>query len=113
MADSIFVNMQLPKQKKVSDRPVEEVPTRPRYPYGLEVTLDTASLKKLGYSAEDFAVGGKVHISALCSVISVRSSDRLGNESPDESVDLQITDLRLINSEKLKVTRKQALRKTK
>lgn len=107
-----FVNMQLPKKvKKEMDAPcVHEVAEgRPRYPYGLEVRLETESLKKLGYSAEDFGVGGKVQISAMCNVETVRSSDRMGGE-PSESVTLQITDLSIVKISNKKMTRKDAIK---
>jgi len=32
------------------------------YPYGLQINLDKEGLEKLGLSAEDFSIGGKVNM---------------------------------------------------
>ena len=112
MPDKGFVDMKLPKEKVRKSNVVETSIDQPRYPYGLEVTLGNRALKKLGYGADDFGVGGSVQIAAICNVESVRSSDRTGRE-PDESVGLQITDLRIIKISNSKITRKAAMKKAK
>lgn len=64
----------------------------PLYPWGLEVTLDTAALEKLGLADKLPAVGSSLKLRALVDVTSVSE-----NESQDGgrtcSVRLQITDL--------------------
>lgn len=58
------------------------------YPYGLCITLDQSSLKKLGLKPNQFAVGEKVTITAVCEVSGVRQNNTKTND--DASVELQI-----------------------
>ena len=62
----------------------------PKYPYGLSITLDDATLKKLGMTAP--AVGTVCSISAIAKVESVSSDDTEGGGAKSR-VTLQITDM--------------------
>lgn len=66
----------------------------PKYPYGLEISLNEEGLKKLGLTAADLAVGQDVTISAKAVVVSVSSSERVGGKA-SERAELQITHLSL------------------
>jgi hypothetical protein len=103
-----FVSMKMPKKKK---KVMEMASTLyDEYPYGLGVTLNKDVLKKLKYQSDDFSVGGKLHFSAIANVNSV--SKREGSRSDDDysqSVELQITDLKVIKMANKKLTRKQAM----
>ena len=96
-----FVNMLLPK-RKVSDQPTVEVAERERYPYGMSITLGTDALKKLGYSAQDFKVGGKVVVSAKATIESLRISEN--PKARNDSVELQITDFKFVDKHAGQVT---------
>lgn len=61
------------------------------YPYGLELNLDSESLKKLGLE-ELPAVGSKFTVSGMAYVRSASSSEYEG-EGRMQSLSLQITDL--------------------
>lgn len=63
----------------------------PKYPWGLCITLDTESLKKLNMTALP-EIGTKMKIIAMVDVSAVRSYASQGGEA-DTSVDLQVTDM--------------------
>ncbi len=68
-----------------------------RYPYGLEIRLDTQSLEKLGMTKLP-AVGKKMRVTAEVKVESVSQNDRTnkdGKSVPDRNVTLQICKLGL------------------
>lgn len=70
---------------------------RDRYPWGLEVRLDTTSLEKLGITKLP-AVGKKMRLTAEVKVESVSQNDRTdkdGKSVPDRNVTLQICKLGL------------------
>lgn len=66
--------------------------SREEYPYGLRLSLDKATLKKLGMKATAFDVEQCVEIKAYAFVKSIRSSQGTEFDS-DTSVEIQITDL--------------------
>ncbi len=63
-----------------------------KYPYGLSVSLDDESLKKLNIDLSDFSVGDEVEIHACAKVKSLRQSESEGS-GKDSSMELQITDM--------------------
>lgn len=92
-----FVDMKLPKEKESKSgskcEPIE--PDKPKYPYGLSITLEKDALSKLGLAVSDFDMGEEITISAQCVITSLRQSeDRYGD---DMSVGLQITKLDMGN----------------
>lgn len=62
------------------------------YPYGLSFNLDKGSLKKLGKSASDFAIGTEMKMEIMVKVKGVSSSEYSDGDK-NENVDLQITDI--------------------
>ncbi|MBA4315610.1 MAG: hypothetical protein C0422_09845 [Alcaligenaceae bacterium] len=74
---------------------------RPKYPYGLELHLNSESLKKLGIGPNQFPkVGGEMMLHATVKVESVGASESAGSEGPDAHMTLQITALELEGGEK-------------
>ncbi len=66
---------------------------QPKYPYGLQITLDTESLKKLGY--KDLPeVGTILTLKAKVEVCSTSLNERADSE-PCMCMGLQITDMEL------------------
>lgn len=92
-----------PKQRKKMNT-VEAI--RDEYPYGLRLDLNTEVLKKLGEDADTFPIEGKIKISAIAQVESVRKSASKTDAS--QSVCLQITDLSIDGKTGPKKTLKQA-----
>lgn len=58
------------------------------YPYGLSISLDQGSLKKLGMKPSQFSVGDKVTVTCICEVSGVRQNNTKTND--DATVELQI-----------------------
>lgn len=48
----------------------------PKYPWGLNLTLETETLAKLGKNASDFKVGSEIPITVLAKVTSISMSER-------------------------------------
>ena len=66
-------------------------PKGPRYPYGLCVSLDNESMKKLGLSTTELPdIGDMIHFMAMATVTSVSSNKVEGGEDCCR-VELQIT----------------------
>lgn len=61
----------------------------PKYPWGLSITLDQASLEKLGVSVADYKVGEHYMLIADVEVTSLSSSESKGGMD-NQSVGLQI-----------------------
>ncbi len=76
--------------KKKEDAPYEESD----YPYGLELTLDTPTVDKLGLGAVE--VSQEVRVNAKAFVSSYRSDQRNGKD--ERRVSLQITELAVMQS---------------
>ena len=64
----------------------------PRYPYGLEIDLDPATVKKLGLSDVP-KVGEKFMVLAIAEVSAVRKDRGVQDDSVGFSVSLQVTDM--------------------
>lgn len=90
---SELVSMKLSKRDAAAMKEPSTLATDgPEYPWGLSLSLDNDSLKKLGLSADDFSTGTQMGIIAKVEVKRVSSEDVDGDE-PRESVTLQITAL--------------------
>jgi hypothetical protein len=106
-----LVDMKL--SKKESKEEVGLVSTKsdgPRYPYGLSLDLNDESMEKLGLSAKSFSVGESVVIKAKAKVKSLRMNQYEG-EDKTESMDLQITHLEVVSSDKFEEAFKEASEK--
>jgi hypothetical protein len=73
-------------EKKESTKAFE--PGEREFPWGLEVSLDTGSLKKLGRTVGDFKTGEYVTLTCKAKCTGTRLSNDEGGET--SSVDLQI-----------------------
>ena len=94
--DQELTSMKITKQERKEN--TSPVPTEvgmnggPQYPWGLQVNLDDASLKKMGVSLADYAVDDVVELYARCKVTRLSQSAREGGEK-DRTMELQITDM--------------------
>lgn len=73
----------------------------PAYPYGLRLCLNDEVLKKLGISTLP-AINDRMVLHALVEVVSVseyKSQEADGDTQESRSVDLQITDMELLQDE--------------
>jgi len=87
-----LVNMKrTTKANKIQDIP--STGEREKYPYGLEITLETESLNKLGISLLDYKIGGEVNIVAKGKVERISQSEELGRDR--KTMGIQITHLSL------------------
>lgn len=80
------------KEREKSYSKPMSIDGRNEYPYGLRLSLDKATLKKLGMKATAFDVEQCVEIKAYAFVKSIRSSQGTEFDS-DTSVEIQITDI--------------------
>lgn len=72
-----------------------EAKTRDEYPWGLRISLDNETIKRLGIDAKAMpSVGDIIAVVGMAKVCSVSSHSSDGNEQRS-SIDLQITDLGL------------------
>ena len=76
-----LTDMKLPKRKKSSDCEVAcESPDEPRYPYGLEISLDNDAIKKLGIelpeAGEQFIIVGVGPVTRVSQTDNKRGKDR-------------------------------------
>jgi len=65
------------------------------YPYGLQISLDEDSLKKLGMDVADFTIGGKIDV--VCQVEVTHMSESAGQDGDYSDVSLQITDMAMMH----------------
>lgn len=79
------------------------------YPWGLSISLDTESLKKLEVDFESVEVGQTYHFMALAKVTAKSRNENDGGEAR-ECIELQITDLNAEN-EDMEGEDKEPLRK--
>lgn len=95
-----LVSMKLSKtEAKAMTEPSMSEKDRPRYPWGLTLTLDTDSLDKLGI--DDLPeVGESYMLVAKCDVTSCSSNMSEGGSS--RSISLQLTDLALADGDDTK-----------
>lgn len=94
-----MANMKLSKRgkKRMFSQPsVAELGSGPDYPWGISLTLEDASLKKLGIEELPEA-GEKCMIHAVGKV--TRVSKSANEKKTDRSIDVQITKLALIHDE--------------
>lgn len=70
---------------------------KPRFPYGLRISIEDAQLKELGLSCEDCTVGGVIHLHALARITSVSQNDT--DSGKRERVELQIESMCCVESE--------------
>lgn len=76
-----------------SESAAETTPLMPqenKYPYGLQITLDTESLQKLGVDHSDWEIGDVFPLDILAKVVS-KSANESENGGNYCSVSLQIT----------------------
>jgi hypothetical protein len=84
-------DMKLSPQEAKTELQPTEIP-KPNYPYGLSISLETESLKKLGLAIKDFEIGKQMKFEALAVVSSISKNESLANNG-HECVSLQITGL--------------------
>lgn len=73
------------------------------YPWGLEVSLDSGSIKKLGIDAENLNAGDTVYFTAKAKISRVSQSqniDETGKTKKDNDLGMQITDMSWGKSDK-------------
>lgn len=70
---------------------------KPRFPYGLRISLEDAQLAELGLCCDDCTVGGVIHLHALARITSVSSNDT--DSGKRERVELQIESMCCVESE--------------
>lgn len=75
-----MIDMVQPKEKNETKccEPVEC--DKPKYPYGLECSLEENSLNKLGIDLSSVAVGEKIIVQAIAEVTEVRQTERQGSD---------------------------------
>lgn len=79
-------------RKERKDNSPEVAPTNydePEYPYGMEISLDAESMKKLGLDVDDFSIDGEVDI--ICQGEVTRTHESSGKHDSTASVSIQIT----------------------
>lgn len=92
MATPKLVSMKLSSaEAKAETGEVAEMKA-PSYPWGLQYTLNTEVLDKLGDSVEDYEVGEYYYLYAKCKVTG-KSEHEYENSKPSRCVDIQITDM--------------------
>ena len=72
---------------------------RNRYPYGLEVDLDSNSMKALGKSVDEFEVGSTIGLVAATTVKSLRKNERQDG-TVNQHMELQIEKMHLVTGKK-------------
>ena len=71
-----------------------------KYPYGLQIRLETEDLDKLGIDIESFSVNDKVSITAVAEITSLSSSKTRNDEN--QNMQLQITKMDIQTAKTLK-----------
>ena len=95
--DQTLTSMQMDK-KDMKDTMVDQPttagsgPKGPQYPWGLEVRLEDAALKKMKVKLSDYAVGDVVELHAQCKVTRLSQSAN-GDTGNSRTLELQITDM--------------------
>jgi len=77
------------KKNSMMDRPVEVSMDEERYPYGLQVRLESEEIEKLDIDIKKMSVDDKVKITAIAYVESV--SQNKNRRGENKSLGLQIT----------------------
>ncbi len=91
-----LVDMELSKkEKKGHPASIEQTTTEgPDYPWGLAITLEDESLKKMKVKLSDYQIGAEVILHAECKVIRLSQSEREG-DGRNRTMELQITSMGL------------------
>jgi hypothetical protein len=111
--EAIMALVDMKLSKKESKEEVGIITTKsegPRYPYGLSLDLNDESMDKLGLSAKSFSVGEEVVIKAKAKIKSLRMNQYEGEDKSD-SMELQITKLEVVSSDKFEEAFKEASEK--
>jgi len=88
-----LINMEMSKEEAKEYNEGPSPAESPKYPWGLCITLNDESLKKLGLTALP-AAGSEVTIVAKAQVSGIRETQTQGGDT-EASMDLQITDMTL------------------
>ena len=82
------------KQSRVEKTAIEgpSEPSKPSYPYGLTLSLDNESLKKLGITKLP-DVGSTLMVWARATVESVSEHESTEDKKPRRNISLQLTDM--------------------
>lgn len=75
-------------EAKEHNKPMEVSSSKREYPYGLSITLEKESLKKLKLNLVDFNIGDTVMVVAQTKVTSISQSNDYDSE--DKTISLQI-----------------------
>lgn len=87
-----MINMKMSKEEATEQCSPSSVETEmPRYPYGLELSLDDDAMEKLGIG-DGLNVGDEVQITAMAKVTRKSGYETLVGDS-ENSISLQITDM--------------------
>lgn len=103
-------DMKRTKMEKKSTSPEVAADTyeEPEYPYGLEISLEEESMKKLGLDIDDFSVDNKVDM--ICQGEITRTHESSGREHSNSSVSIQITRIAMrVQPNENKVTLKDVI----
>lgn len=91
MAKLVSMKIDRKAREKMMDAPTLAT-EGPQYPWGLSLSLEQESLKKLGLSVGELEVGQEVSVIAKARVVSLSSNQSEGNDK-NESASLQLTDV--------------------
>lgn len=90
-----LVNMKISQAARDKmNQPSSIATDQPAYPWGLSISLDNDSLRKLDLDGGDLTVGSTLSLRAKVEVVSISSNESKGGDS-NQNVSLQITDLGL------------------
>ncbi len=89
---SLKISRDEAKLRETLAQPEAVKDTGPRYPWGLEITLDKDTISKLGINVADYSAGDVVEFTAKAEISSISKRDTVGSGA-DKSMGLQITDL--------------------
>lgn len=87
-----MIDMKITESEKKDASLLSVVDDRPNYPYGLEIRLDSETIKKL--NLKDPQVGQKMMMEAMVEITSVSSTNFKGDEKK-YTVNMQITQMEL------------------
>jgi hypothetical protein len=88
---SPMVDMELDDEDKLDANGPYPLPSKPDYPYGLQICLTHKEFEKLGLDPSEAFVGGICHLHALARITSVSAND--GASGASCRVEMQITNL--------------------
>ena len=109
MEEEKMVNMiRKPKKTKRSTTPELSYDQQERYPYGLQVSLESEELKKLGLDVKDYEVQEKIKLVCRAEVTGLHSNKNEPNEDR-QSMHIQITDIEISNLAGLSLKQLKAL----